>query len=156
MEKWGLQGEISEFDLKNAARSYARIKIRNRSLKWITILSIIYLIVLLGLMIGSVVIGVKITKDLKTNDDKLVTVNGKNNIIKTSQAMFPVTLSLLSPLDVIRNVKTINFEINSNSEDKGVYHMNIVSFYFISGYKLEFYGHNYLARLDQNSKKFKI
>ena len=148
IEKWGLEGEsVSEGNLRYAASSYARIKIQNRSLKWITFLAILYLFVVLGLMIASVVIGVNISKDMKVNGDTLVQKNNQDSTLLTSVKYYSVQITLDSSLEQIQGLKELRFITLSTDNQKSYFNFKIVSFFYIKGNKLELYGHTHMANL---------
>ena len=67
---------------------------------------------MMGIMIGSVVIGVKRIKEIETNGEHLASTNGSNLVFKNSEALYPVEISLFTPLDIIQNVKHITLGIN--------------------------------------------
>lgn len=131
LEKWGLDGDINDQDLRDAASSFARIQIKNRMMKRIAIGGVFFMAVFIGLMIASVILGIDITKDFKVKNDILVQNNG--TVLETSEMFYSVKLDLLTPLSVIKGIQSLKF---TSKKDGSSIQFKVVSFYFVEGRNL--------------------
>eukprot|EP01091_Cochliopodium_minus_P014960 TRINITY_DN51_c0_g1_i5.p1 TRINITY_DN51_c0_g1~~TRINITY_DN51_c0_g1_i5.p1 ORF type:complete len:528 (-),score=155.75 TRINITY_DN51_c0_g1_i5:77-1621(-) len=141
LEKWGVEGQMNDEDIRNAASSFARIRVKNTIMKWVAIGGVLFIATFIGLMIGSVVLGIEATKEYKVKEQVLVQNNG--TALGTSEAFYAVNLKLTTSLSTVKGIKSLKF----NRGDKGILHFNVVSFYFIPGRTLTFYGVNYVAEV---------
>ena len=150
LQKWASEeGEIQEEDIRRAASNYAKLEINNKILKWIIMVVIVFLFVLLGFMIASVVIGVNITKDITVKDGVLVSNSGNNAVLKTSTVTYKNKISVNSPIEVIESMKSISINVQEGLYF-GVVQFDVVSFEFIPGKKLTFHGHTHMAVISQD------
>lgn len=144
LEKWSTEGEINKESIRKAANQYAKLEVNNRILKWIIVAVVTFLFVLLGFMIASVVLGVNITKEVKVKDGQLVATSGNNSVVKTSTVKYHNKISLNSPSSVIDTLTSITVTI-SDGIYEGVLQFEVVSYVFVPGKKLTFYGHSHQA-----------
>ena len=106
-------------------------------------------------MIASVIIGVKITKEMKVNDNNMIVSNngGNSSPLRTSINYYPIKMTFNTPLSVIRQIKEIKFTINKNEQDKGVFSFRVVSFHYVKGRSITLYGHTHMAKLMSDGNK---
>jgi len=122
----------------------------NKYTKWLIFSAAAALLVLLGLMIVSVIIGVAITEEthLGNNNELLSTKDG--NVVKTNQALYAYSLSLNTPVPVLDGIKSVDVNISVNGT-ASLFHMEINSYLLVPGQQLLLYGENYQVRVNSDS-----
>lgn len=145
MNKWsGSDGEIQRDSIRKAASQYAKLEVNNRILKYIIATVVVFLFVLLGFMIASVVIGVNITKEVSVKNGQLVAASGNNTVVKTSTVKYHNKINLNSPSSVVDSLTTVSVNV-ADGMYQGVLQFDVVSYVFIPGKQLTFYGHTHQA-----------
>jgi len=143
LEKWGVEGgDMNEEDVKKAAESFARIQVKNRFLKRVAFGGVLFLVVFMGLMLGSVILGIDISKDFKVKNHVLVQKGNNSNVLQTGEIFYSVKLGLTAPLSTIKGIKSLKFQTKD-----GILQFNVVSFYYIYGRNLTLYGNNHVANV---------
>lgn len=144
LDKWSQDGEIQKENIRKAASDYAKLEVNNRILKWIIATVVVFLFVLLGFMIASVVLGVHITKEVQVKNGQLVSSSGNHSVVKTSTVQYHNKITLNSPASVIDSLNSLSININDGLY-QGVLQFDVISYEFIPGKQLTFYGHSHQA-----------
>eukprot|EP01091_Cochliopodium_minus_P005856 TRINITY_DN1574_c0_g3_i1.p1 TRINITY_DN1574_c0_g3~~TRINITY_DN1574_c0_g3_i1.p1 ORF type:complete len:523 (+),score=151.81 TRINITY_DN1574_c0_g3_i1:125-1693(+) len=142
LKKWGVEGEMNDEDIRNAASSFVRIRVKNTIMKWVAVGGVLFIATFIGLMMGSVILGLEATKDFKVKDEVLLQNNENSTTLGTSEAFYSFNLKLTTPLTTIKGIKSLKF-----SSSGGTLQFNVVSFYYIFGKTLTFYGVNHVAEV---------
>eukprot|EP01091_Cochliopodium_minus_P008479 TRINITY_DN1934_c0_g1_i1.p1 TRINITY_DN1934_c0_g1~~TRINITY_DN1934_c0_g1_i1.p1 ORF type:complete len:560 (-),score=129.92 TRINITY_DN1934_c0_g1_i1:231-1910(-) len=147
LKKWGVEGEMNEFNVRNAASSFAKIQVKNQILRWVTIGSMVFGMIFLGLMIASVVIGTEITKDFNVKQQVLVAPKEKSKPLFTAEALYESELRFDSSLCTVKKIRSMKFNKKDIKGNKVTIEFQVVSFYYSRGRNITLYGHTHMARV---------
>jgi len=139
--------ENGEVDVQSLASHSAKQLQTNQNLKKILWGGMIFVIVAIGLMVGSVVIGIELTKDLKLSDNVLVSTS--NQKVQVEPASYQTILTIYDDDYTISNVKSVQIPITVNGINS-TFNFEIHSYIRTPGVKIVYIGSIYSLEITRN------
>jgi len=140
--------EDGEVDVKSMAHKMNVINKQNFTLRKILVLGSLFLVVAVGLMIASNIIGGLTLKDMKVRDNQLVSKNGAP--ISTSSTLYNIQVNLFTKTDILNGLQYLYIPVVVDGLNSTL-NLKINSYIYSEGNDVIFLGDKYSVILKRTS-----
>ena len=152
LDHWDKNGDgiIQKEELTQAASKFASLQKDNYRLKWIVLACVVGMFLMVGLMIASVVIGVQISKDVKLDNNQMISKAGVPII--TESATYSAQINISTPFEVLSSIQSLDIPLDYNGIPSN-FNLKISAFLLIPGDRIVFWGGNIQFEINANGER---